>query len=183
MQEGRAREDEILLRLTTITNAASSAVEEQSSSGAIKSEASPTAFPKESLASSRVNLPLPVDDLRSTWSHHHSDKMHDLKMVEGERSEEQGQLQGNQIKARTSTTGRKSIKSQGGVSRKSLAKDEMKQLKDSTGYQSGGSEMTAGWQSQCDVVIFPRSAVQVRIANIFYYCSVQLYIAKIGVLS
>ncbi len=169
VQEGRAREEEILLRLTTITNAAGSTVDQ--SSGAPESEAytsNTTALPKAWLACSNVDLPRPIDDPGYTWSHHRLEKPHGLKKEADKRTDEQGHLElpKRSVKARTGTG--KSGKSQSvhlstrPVSTRSLAQVETKPIKELSDNQHGSCEMAAGWQSKCDVVIFPRSSMQVR---------------------
>ncbi len=160
MQEGRAREDEILLRLTTITNAASSAVEQHSSLRATKSETGlASSSPSNvSLEYSKIDQPLPVDVLSYSSSNCRRDKLLGLKIAQDKSSEDQGLLPENQVQARATT--KKSGKSKGGVhqTRNSLAHVEANPIKESAGNQ----EIVSGWRSKCDLVFFPHSAVQVR---------------------
>jgi hypothetical protein len=153
MQEGRAREDEMLLRLTTITtSAASSAVGQRA--GAV--EARPTPLSKASMAKSSNGLPLQADDLSYTEPTQHSEKQQGWKEASDRTALGLG--------VKTRKAARESGKSPGDVqlSRKRPDPVEAKPLREKTSYQGLGHEITGGWQSECDVVIFPGSVVQVR---------------------
>ena len=156
MLEGRAREDSILLRLVTIT----AAVEQQSE--AVK--ACPAAFPKALPAIPTVDLPLPADDLRCIESHHRLEKLQSLKEAADNCAEG--------VKARAAT--KVSGKSRGSVrlSRKRLVQVETQLIKESIGSQGSCSDIIAGGQAECDVVVFPHSLASVQV-QLVYCCVLQ----------
>ena len=167
MQEGRARENAILLRLGNITSAASSAFEQRSKSCS-------SALSKTFHANPIVDLQLPADDLRHTESHHHMAKLQGLNAAAGKST---GVVK--DLKAKEAT--REPGKSGGSVhrdrSRKTLAQVGARAIKGSMGMtdnQGGGSELIAGGQSpsQCDLVVFPGSAVQVTRTSYSYSAAV-----------
>ena len=145
VQEGRAREDEILFRLTTITSAATSVTEQ--CLGAV--QAYPGVLAKASQDDSKANLQQPAVNLRYTRSHHSMEKLQGLKETSDESTDE--------LKTRKST--REAGKPSGSAQLLSKRQTPVETLlsKAKTGNQSG----PAGWQSECDVVIYPGSAVQV----------------------
>jgi hypothetical protein len=149
VQEGRAREDTIMLRLAAIASAAGSVVE-QRPGASTACQVAPAALPKKSLAISTGNLPLPADGLRYTGPHHHLEKLQGSKEAT--------------VKERAST--RESCKSGGSGhrSRKTMTPAESKPIKEviQTVNQGECSDMIVGGQYKCDVV-FPRPAVTVQV--------------------
>jgi hypothetical protein len=158
VQEGRAREDEILFRLTSITTAASSANRSAVGQQTGPVVSSPAVLPKASKAPN-LDLSLPTDDSSYTGTRHHSDKLqgnHSLKDAASDDFAEE---------ARSKKVMKDSAKSTGSVrlSKRRLDSAETRQIfKGKTGNQSDGSEINSGWQSTCDVVIFPGPAAQVQ---------------------
>ena len=172
MQENSARDEEILLCLSTISSAVSSVVEQRS--GPVEFESSPHTCPKPVLAYSKLDLPLPVEDQNriQKFAASHLQKLQGLKKASG--PEKDKGTEGVKATACAKEI-RESGKSRGGSSRKSVAQVETKPNKESTGSQGGGCEVTAAWQSKCDLVIFPRSAMQVCINQCLFCCAVANY--------
>ncbi len=136
MNEGRAKENSILLRLATIISVASPAV-------AQPSDVINSCFSVVPGAVQTVELPLQADDWRHTGLCTRSDR--DKKAEE--------------VMARPTTTCSESAKSGGSLPKpkRSLAPVGKKAMKQIMGKQGSCIDMIAARQSESDVVVFPYS--------------------------
>ena len=137
MNEGRAKENSILLRLATIISAASPAQPSDVINPCF------SVVPGAVSAIQTVELPLQADDWRHTGLCTRSDR--DQKAEE--------------VMARPTTTCSESAKSGGSLPKpkRSLAPVGKKAMKQIMGKQGSCIDMIAARQSECDVVVFPYS--------------------------